>query len=130
MDPLTIPPATLAAALPEYQFDGARPDVFEQAFHDRVQTPCSDVLGGLINSPGDFRDFGQTVFCESQMNAIDAQQLPRELLDPKISNAYRVLALSKRGNRLTVATADPTQQEAAEQIKFTTQLLVDWVESL
>ncbi|MDN5538674.1 type IV-A pilus assembly ATPase PilB, partial [Comamonas sp.] len=61
------------------------------------------------------------------LNAIDVQQLPRELLDPKISNAYRVLALSKRGNRLTIATADPTQQEAAEQIKFTTQLLVDWV---
>ena len=61
------------------------------------------------------------------LNAIDSQQLPRELLDPKISNTYRVLALSKRGNRITVATADPTQQEAAEQIKFTTQLLVDWV---
>lgn len=61
------------------------------------------------------------------VNAIDAQKLPHELLDPKISNTYRVLALSKRGNRLTVATADPTQQEAAEQIKFNTQLLVDWV---
>ena len=61
------------------------------------------------------------------LNAIDTQQLPRELLDPKISTTYRVLALTKRGNRITVATADPTQQEAAEQIKFTTQLLVDWV---
>ena len=61
------------------------------------------------------------------LNAIDSQQLPRELLDPKISTTYRVLALTKRGNRITVATADPTQQEAAEQIKFTTQLLVDWV---
>ena len=61
------------------------------------------------------------------LNAVDVSQLPRELLDPKISSTYRVLALSKRGNRLTVATADPTQQEAAEQIKFTTQLFVDWV---
>lgn len=46
------------------------------------------------------------------LNAIDAQQLPRDLLDPKICQSYRVIALSKRGNRLTVATADPTQQEA------------------
>ncbi|QXZ09907.1 type IV-A pilus assembly ATPase PilB [Comamonas sp. Y33R10-2] len=61
------------------------------------------------------------------VNAIDTLKLPHELLDPKISNTYRVLALSKRGNRITVATADPTQQEAAEQIKFNTQLLVDWV---
>ncbi len=61
------------------------------------------------------------------LDAVDPQRLPQGLLDPKITTTYRVLALSKRGNRLTVATADPTQQEAAEQIKFTTQLGVDWV---
>ncbi|CAB5666609.1 Type II traffic warden ATPase [Delftia tsuruhatensis] len=61
------------------------------------------------------------------LDAIDPMRLPQELLDTKISTTYRVLPLSKRGNRLTVATADPTQQEAAEQIKFTTQLGVDWI---
>jgi type IV pilus assembly protein PilB len=61
------------------------------------------------------------------LDAIDPMRLPQELLDAKISTTYRVLPLSKRGNRLTVATADPTQQEAAEQIKFTTQLGVDWI---
>ncbi|GGH51204.1 type IV-A pilus assembly ATPase PilB [Comamonas phosphati] len=61
------------------------------------------------------------------LGAVDPLQLPQGLLDGKISTTYRVLALSKRGNRLTIATADPTQQEAAEQIKFTTQLAVDWV---
>lgn len=61
------------------------------------------------------------------LSAVDTQQLPRELLDAKISSTYQVLALSKRGNRITIATADPTQQGAAEQIKFTTQLTVDWV---
>ena len=61
------------------------------------------------------------------LDAIDPLRLPQNVLDAKISTTYRVLALSKRGNRLTVATADPTQQEAAEQIKFTTQLGVDWV---
>ena len=61
------------------------------------------------------------------LGAVDPLQLPQGLLDTKISTTYRVLALSKRGNRLTIATADPTQQEAAEQIKFTTQLAVDWV---
>ena len=61
------------------------------------------------------------------LDAIDPLRLPQGLLDAKIATTYRVLALSKRGNRLTVATADPTLQEAAEQIKFTTQLGVDWV---
>ena len=61
------------------------------------------------------------------LDAIDPLRLPRDLLDAKICQAYRVLVLSKRNNRLIVATADPTDQEAAEKIKFTTQMGVDWV---
>lgn len=61
------------------------------------------------------------------LNAIDPLRLPRDLLDAKICKAYRVLVLSKRNNRLIVATADPTDQEAAEKIKFTTQMGVDWI---
>ena len=61
------------------------------------------------------------------LSAIDPQRLPKDLLDPKICQAYRVVVLSKRNNRLIVATADPSDQEAAEKIKFSTQLGVDWV---
>ena len=61
------------------------------------------------------------------LDAIDAQRLPKGLLDTKICNAYRIVVLSKRNNRLIVATADPSDQEAAEKIKFATQLGVDWV---
>lgn len=45
----------------------------------------------------------------------------RELLDAKICTAYRVVVLSKRNNRLIVASADPTDKEAAEKIKFSTR---------
>jgi type IV pilus assembly protein PilB len=61
------------------------------------------------------------------LDAIDAQRLPKGLLDAKICQSYRVVVLSKRNNRLTVATADPSDQEAVEKIKFATQLGVDWV---
>ncbi len=61
------------------------------------------------------------------LHAIDPLRLPRDLLDAKICQAYRVVVLSKRNNRLIVATADPTDQEAAEKIKFTTQMGVDWI---
>ncbi len=61
------------------------------------------------------------------LDAIDPLRLPKELLDNKICHAYRVVVLSKRNNRLIVATADPTDQEAAEKIKFTTQMGVDWI---
>ncbi len=61
------------------------------------------------------------------LEAIDPLRLPKDLLDVKICQAYRVVVLSKRNNRLIVATADPTDQEAAEKIKFTTQMGVDWI---
>ena len=61
------------------------------------------------------------------LDAIDVQRLPRNLLDNKICSAYRVVVLSRRNNRLIVATADPSDQEAAEKIKFSTQMGVDWV---
>jgi type IV pilus assembly protein PilB len=61
------------------------------------------------------------------LDAIDTQRLPKGLLDGKICSAYRIVVLSKRSNRLIVATADPSDQEAAEKIKFSTQMGVDWV---
>ncbi len=61
------------------------------------------------------------------LDAIDPQRLPKDLLDPKLCQAYRIVVLSKRSNRLIVATADPSDQQAAEKIKFASQMGVDWV---
>ena len=61
------------------------------------------------------------------LEAIDVQRLPKGLLDSKICTTYRIVVLSKRNNRLIVATADPSDQEAAEKIKFSSQMGVDWV---
>jgi type IV pilus assembly protein PilB len=61
------------------------------------------------------------------LDAIDAERLPKGLLDPKICADYRIVVLSKRNNRLMVATADPADLGAAEKIKFATQMGVDWV---
>jgi type IV pilus assembly protein PilB len=61
------------------------------------------------------------------LDAIDQQRLPKDLLDPKLCQAYRIVVLSKRSNRLIVATADPSDQQAVEKIKFASQMGVDWV---
>jgi len=62
------------------------------------------------------------------LDAVDAQNLAaRAQVEQTIARTWRILPLWRRGNRLTVATADPTQQEAEDQIAFTTQLGVDWV---
>ena len=61
------------------------------------------------------------------LNAIDLNKLPRNLVDPKIANQYQLMVLGKRGNRLFIGAADPTDQEAVERIKFATQLNPEWV---
>ena len=59
--------------------------------------------------------------------AVDLQRLPKGVIDNKLSTQDQVVVLSKRGNRLFVAGADPTDQEAIERIKFATQLTPEWV---
>jgi type IV pilus assembly protein PilB len=61
------------------------------------------------------------------LNAVDPQRLPRNVIDIKLAAQYQVLVLGKRGNRLFIGGADPTDQEAAERIKFATQLSPEWV---
>jgi type IV pilus assembly protein PilB len=61
------------------------------------------------------------------LDAIDASLLPKGLLSTKICRDFCIVVLSKRNNRLTVATANPEDQQAAETIMFATQMGVDWV---
>jgi type IV pilus assembly protein PilB len=59
--------------------------------------------------------------------SIDPQRLPRNIIDAKLAIQYQVVVLGKRGSRLFVGGADPTDQEAVERIKFATQLSPEWV---
>jgi len=61
------------------------------------------------------------------LSAMDVQRLPQNLLDAKLTQQYQVVALSRRGNRLFVGGADPTDLEVIERIKFATQLQPEWV---
>ncbi len=61
------------------------------------------------------------------LNAIDLQRLPRGVVDNKLAAQYQVVVLGKRGSRLFVGGADPTNQEALERIKFATQLTPEWI---
>jgi type IV pilus assembly protein PilB len=61
------------------------------------------------------------------LNSVKAELLPRNIVDAKLTAQYHVVVLGKRGNRLFVGSSDPTNQEAAERIKFATQLAPEWV---
>ena len=50
---------------------------------------------------------------------------PDSVIDAKLMAAQRVVALAKRGNKVSVAISDPTNTQALDQIKFQTELTVD-----
>ncbi len=57
------------------------------------------------------------------INAFDNETFPIKLVDAKLIRRHRVLPIFKRGNRLFVAVADPTNLAALDEIKFNTGLL-------
>ncbi len=59
--------------------------------------------------------------------AVDHDRLPKGVVDAKLTAQYQLVVLARRGNRLFVGGADPTDQEAVERIKFATQLSPEWV---
>ena len=61
------------------------------------------------------------------LNAVDTERMPKSVIDGKLAQQYQVVVLARRGNRLFIGGADPTDQEATERIKFATQLTPEWV---
>ena len=61
------------------------------------------------------------------LNAVDLEKLPKGIVDAKLTQQYHIIPLARRGSRLFIGGADPTDQEASERIKFATQLAPEWV---
>ncbi len=59
------------------------------------------------------------------LDAMDAANLPPHLLDQKLVQKRRVIALFLRGNKLYVATSDPTNLQALDEVKFQTGQAVE-----
>ena len=89
----------------------------------------AELTGSGAVSPSDLAHTMSAAFAAPllDLDAVDVHRLPKGLLDAKICATYRIVVLSKRSNRLIVATADPSDQEASEKITFSTQMGVDWV---
>ncbi len=51
--------------------------------------------------------------------------LPPKIIDAKLMQTQRVIALAKRGNKMAVAISDPTNTQALDQIKFQTESSVE-----
>ncbi|HMA31470.1 MAG TPA: type IV-A pilus assembly ATPase PilB [Casimicrobiaceae bacterium] len=55
----------------------------------------------------------------------DLDQVNREYFDARMAQTRRVLPLHKRGNRLYVATSDPANLQALDEVRFKTNLVVE-----
>lgn len=66
--------------------------------------------------------FGYPLF---DLDAMDPESLPKAVLDSKLSQKRRMVALFQRGNRLFVGTSDPTNLQALDEVKFQTGLAIE-----
>ncbi len=92
------------------------------------KTPFIDALlqGGAIDARA------LAMFCSEtfgyplvDLSAINVSSLPEKIIDAKLMQSQRVIALVKRGNKMSVAISDPTNIQALDQIKFQTEASVE-----
>ncbi|MCW8922359.1 MAG: type IV-A pilus assembly ATPase PilB [Gammaproteobacteria bacterium] len=62
-------------------------------------------------------EFGLPVF---DLNSLDMEAIPKDLVDDKLIEKHHALPLYKRGNRLYIGISDPTNLAAIDDIKFQT----------
>ncbi|MGB9991349.1 type IV-A pilus assembly ATPase PilB [Pseudoduganella rhizocola] len=106
--------------LPQADTLAKRAQAEKQAFIDVL------VSSGTVNA----RDLA--LFCSEtfayplmDLTAFSVDALPQKIIDPKLMQSQRVVALAKRGNKMSVAISDPTNTQALDQIKFQTETSVE-----
>jgi len=110
---------------------GRLKEVEAEALADQASENKGGFVGQLIASghlkPREIATFAAETFGYAQMDlsAFDEDQIPRDAIDRKLMQAHLVIALTKRGNRIAVALADPTNLRALDEIRFQTGLAVD-----
>ncbi|HCA27061.1 MAG TPA: type IV-A pilus assembly ATPase PilB, partial [Betaproteobacteria bacterium] len=92
------------------------------ATHFVSQLVLGKKLGALEIAEFAAQTFGYPLL---DIDAIDTGSLSMNTLDIKLMQRHRVIALYQRGNRLTVATSDPTNLQALDAVKFQTSLAID-----
>ena len=61
------------------------------------------------------------------LSAIDESALPEKLVDHKLMQLQRLVPIAKKGNKLTLAVSDPTNNSSIDQVKFQTNLAIELV---
>jgi type IV pilus assembly protein PilB len=59
------------------------------------------------------------------LSAVDKESLPKEIVSDKLMQQHHFLPLAKRGNKLFIGISDPTNQQAINDIQFSTGLTAE-----
>ena len=102
-----------------------------EALQKKAVAEKTAFIDALIGS-GAIDARGLAMFCSEtfsypmlDLGAFNPELIPPKIIDPKLMQGQRVVALAKRGNKMSVAISDPTNIQALDQIKFQTESSVE-----
>jgi type IV pilus assembly protein PilB len=97
-----------------------------QAARDKVPFVQHLVSSSLLDARTIARvaseEFGAPLF---DLDSLNRESIPEKLVDEKLIRKHHALPIMKRGTRLFLAIADPTDLHALDEIKFNTGLNTD-----
>jgi type IV pilus assembly protein PilB len=110
-------------------------DRLREAEAERIAAEAKPETGGFVGqliatgrmSARDIAIFASRTFGYPllDLNAYSADHLASDAIDRRVMANHQVVALLRRGNRLAVALADPTNLRALDEIRFQTGMAVD-----
>jgi type IV pilus assembly protein PilB len=105
--------------LTEEQAQRAFGDSVKKKTHFVTHLVTNKILNSLDIAISASRGFGVPIF---DLDVIDIDVLPRELVAEKLVRTHHTLPIFKRGNRLFLAVSDPTNHQGLDEIRFSTGL--------
>ncbi|MCK6395873.1 type IV-A pilus assembly ATPase PilB [Zoogloea sp.] len=86
-----------------------------------------EVINRGLMSASDIALFAAETFGSPSLDlaAFDTAHLPTDAIDRKLMIKHQVVALGRRGNRLSLALSDPSNLRILDEIRFQTGLAVD-----
>ncbi|MFZ6766430.1 type IV-A pilus assembly ATPase PilB [Undibacterium sp. Di26W] len=97
----------------------------------KAQLDKTTFIDGLLQS-GFINARNLATFCSDvfgypllDLSLVNESLIPEKLVDPKLMQAQRMIAIAKKGNKVSLALSDPTNNSALDQVKFQTGLGVD-----
>ncbi len=101
---------------------------FDQSLKEKIPLVTYLVKNGLVEdgriAVAASEEFGAPVL---DIDSLDIGLLPKDLVSEKLIRKHRAIPLFKRGSRLYVGLADPTNLQALDEIKFHTGINTDAV---